>query len=210
MYRSLCPSRLDGGPRLASVRPSLDNELGLGTRAASMCAIGMSRELHRLIRGNCQDFFELSADILEDFLASLRGSSFPSCNVTVASTWDALSDRPRPHTNAEESLAYINNNSHHLSVVFLLEGLANGSKHHMKPHVVNRNAALVLELVRPFATVLVLDILPFWPYSFFEEMIVGLQSKLRGGSNIVLDISQKQNGIGERGHSYVDSPEFLH
>lgn len=80
----------------------------------------------------------------------------------------------------------------------------------MKPHVVDRHAALVLELVRPFATVLILDILPFWPYSFLEEMIVGLQSKLRGGGNVVLDISQKQNGLGERGHSYVDSPEFLH
>lgn len=80
----------------------------------------------------------------------------------------------------------------------------------MKPHVVDRNAALVLELVRPFATVFILDILPFWSYSFFEEMVVGLQSKLRGGGNIVLDTSQKQNGLGEKGHSYVDSPEFFH
>lgn len=79
----------------------------------------------------------------------------------------------------------------------------------MKPHVVDRNVALVLELVRPFATVLVLDILPFWSHPFFEEMIVGLQSKLRGGGNVVLDTSQERNGLGERGNSYVDSPEFL-
>jgi hypothetical protein len=44
----------------------------------------------------------------------------------------------------------------------------------MKPDVVNCDAALVLELVRPFSTVFILDILPFWSYSFFEEMIVGL------------------------------------
>lgn len=68
----------------------------------------------------------------------------------------------------------------------------------MKPHVVDRNVALVLELVGPFATVFVLDILPFWSHSFFEEMIVGLQGKLRGGGNVVLDTSQGRNGLGER------------
>jgi hypothetical protein len=48
----------------------------------------------------------------------------------------------------------------------------------MQPDIIDWDAALVLELVRPLATVLVLDILPLWPYAFLEKMIVRLESKL--------------------------------
>jgi hypothetical protein len=48
----------------------------------------------------------------------------------------------------------------------------------MQPDIIDWDAALVLELIRPLATMLILDILPLWPYAFFEKMIVGLESKL--------------------------------
>jgi hypothetical protein len=35
--------------------------------------------------------------------------------------------------------------------------------------------------------VLVLDILPFWSDAFLEEVIIGLESEFRDGSNVVLD-----------------------
>lgn len=57
----------------------------------------------------------------------------------------------------------------------------------MKPELIDRNVALLLELVRPLSTVLVLLILPFRSNAFLEEMIVGLEGQFGGGSNVVLD-----------------------
>ncbi len=59
----------------------------------------------------------------------------------------------------------------------------------MKPELVNRNAALILELVGPLSAVLILDILPFWPNAFLEEMVVGFEGEFGDGSNVILFIS---------------------
>jgi hypothetical protein len=56
----------------------------------------------------------------------------------------------------------------------------------MKPELVNRNAALILELVGPLSAVLILDILPFWPNAFLEEMVVGFEGEFGDRSNVVL------------------------
>lgn len=57
----------------------------------------------------------------------------------------------------------------------------------MKPDIVDWDAALVLELVRPFATVLILDVFPFWSHALLEKMVIGFERKLRGWSDVILD-----------------------
>ena len=56
----------------------------------------------------------------------------------------------------------------------------------MQPELVDRDVALLLELVGPLAAVLVLDVLPFWTYAFLEEMVVGFEGQFGGGSDVVL------------------------
>lgn len=56
----------------------------------------------------------------------------------------------------------------------------------MEPELVDRDAALVLELVRPLSAVLVLDVLPFWSDAFLKEMVVGFEGEFRYGSNVIL------------------------
>jgi hypothetical protein len=56
----------------------------------------------------------------------------------------------------------------------------------VEPELVDRDAALVLELVRPLSAVLVLDVLPFWSDAFLKEMVVGFEGEFRYGSNVIL------------------------
>jgi hypothetical protein len=48
----------------------------------------------------------------------------------------------------------------------------------MQPDLVNVDTALLLELVRPLATVLVLGILPLGAHALLEEVVIGLESEL--------------------------------
>jgi hypothetical protein len=79
----------------------------------------------------------------------------------------------------------------------------------MEPELVDRDVALLLELVGPFAAVLVLDILPFGANAFLEEVVVGLEGQFGGGSDIVLGrllACEVERGMKK---TYVDTPEFL-
>lgn len=57
----------------------------------------------------------------------------------------------------------------------------------MKPELVDWDRTLLLELIGPFSSVLVLDILPFWSNALLEEMVIGFESKFGCGRNVVLD-----------------------
>lgn len=82
----------------------------------------------------------------------------------------------------------------------------------MQPEFVDRNGALVLELVRPLSTVLVLGVLPLGPYALLEEVVVGLEAKFGGRRDVVL-IAIGVSMIVDRGEAsdwtYIDAPEFF-
>lgn len=56
----------------------------------------------------------------------------------------------------------------------------------MQPKCVDVDGLLVLELERPFSTMLVLCIFPLRPYALLEQVVVGLEREVRGWGDVVL------------------------
>ena len=137
-----------------------------------MRTIRMAREVNLLTGWQLENFLKLAANIHQDLSSLLWRSSLTTSNVALSTTWDALSNCAGPDANTVEALADIDNDTHEFSIIFLLEGLTDGRKHDVEPKLIDRDVALLLELVGPFSTVLVLLILPFGSNAFLEEVIV--------------------------------------
>ncbi len=152
-----------------------------------MCAIRVARKLHGFVRRQTQDLLKRAPDALEDSLALLRRSALAARNIIVTPIRDALAVGAGPDPDPGEALADVDHDTGDLAVVFLLEGLADGGEHHMEPELVDGDAALILEGIRPFAAMLILQILPFWPNAGLEEMVIGLLGQFRDRGNVVLD-----------------------
>lgn len=56
----------------------------------------------------------------------------------------------------------------------------------MQPQLIDVDVALLLELVRPLAAVLILGVLPLGPHAGLEEVIVGLEGEVRDRCDVVL------------------------
>jgi hypothetical protein len=56
----------------------------------------------------------------------------------------------------------------------------------VQPELVNVDRPLFLELEGPFAAMLVLRVLPLWPYAFLEKMVIRFEGKFRDGGDVVL------------------------
>lgn len=143
-----------------------------------MSGFRVAGELESLVGRELKDLLEATADGHQDLLALLRGPTLAARNVPVAAAGNVLADSASPDTDTEEGLADVDDNTHDLAVLLVLESLADRSKHSMQPDLVDVDIALLLELVRPLATVLVLGILPLGADALLEEMIIGLESEL--------------------------------
>lgn len=56
----------------------------------------------------------------------------------------------------------------------------------MQPEFVDGDGALLLELVRPFAAVLVLRVFPFGTHAALEEVVVGFEGEFGGRGDVIL------------------------
>jgi hypothetical protein len=148
--------------------------------------VGVAREFDLLRGRQLEDLLEFLANVQENVLTLLTASALATSNVTLSSAGNALSYGASPDTDTEEGLANIDNNTHDLAIILVLESLANGGHHDLKPETVDIDVALVLVLVRPLATVLVLGVLPLGADSSLEKVVVGLERELGNGGNIVL------------------------
>lgn len=137
-----------------------------------MSTIRMTGELNCLSSRKLQDSLESRANSHEDILAFLRGTALATSNITIATTRECFADSAGPDTNTEEALADVADDTHDFSIAFVFKCLADGREHDMEPEVIDLDVALLFELIRPFATVLVLLIFPFWSDMFLEEMVV--------------------------------------
>ena len=140
-----------------------------------MCAIRVSRELHNISFLQAEDFLESTTDVLQDLEGLFGGTALAT-----------LANRPRPQTNTVESLAHVDNHTHHLIIAVVLESLANSGQLSVQPKVVDRDGTLVFERVRPLATVLVLGVFPLWADALLEEVVVCLKAQLGGRCDVVL------------------------
>lgn len=164
----------------------LDRDLSLGPSTTSMRSLGVARELEHLGGRQLQDLLDTVADVDEDLLALLRASTLSTSHVAVATVGDGLADGAGPDSDTVEGLANVYYDAHYLTVLLLLQGVADGGQHDVQPQLVDVDAALVLELVRPLATVLVLGVLPFGSHTSLEEVVIGLESEIGHGCNVVL------------------------
>jgi hypothetical protein len=158
----------------------LNHELGLGTGAARVSSIGVARELNRLVLLELESLLESLANLLECLLALLL------CPALAAIAGDGTADGAGPQTNTVESSPDVDNDTHDLVVVLVLEVLANSSEHDVEPERVDVDGLLVLELERPLAAVLVLRVFPLRTNAPLEEVVIRLQRQVRCGCDVVL------------------------
>lgn len=174
-----------------------------------MGAIRVSGEFHNVGFLETENILEPIADGLQDLLA-LGGVTG---DLVSRST---LANSPCPQTDTVEALTDVHNNTHDLVVIIVLEGLTNRSQLSVQPQVIDRDGALVLERVRPLATVLVMGVFPLWPDALLEKVVVCLETQFGGRCDVVLirELGQRSfNGeairqINDR-RAYVDSPELF-
>jgi len=137
----------------------------------------MPRELDRFVVLELQSRLEPLANSMQSLSALLNGSSPGLVGFAHGSS---------PKTDTIESTSDVDDDTHHLVVIFVLQVLSDSCEHDMEPERIDVDRLLVLELERPFATVLVLRIFPLGANTLLEEMIVGLERKIGCGRDIVL------------------------
>lgn len=107
----------------------------------------MTRELDLLVGTKLQRGLKLPADTHQDLLALLGRTTFATSNITITAARNMSTGSASPDTDTIKGLAHVDNNAHDLTILFLLERLADGRKHGMHPELVDVDGALILELV---------------------------------------------------------------
>lgn len=151
-----------------------------------MCSLSVARELEHLVGRQLQDLLDAATNGHEDLLALLGSPALAAGHIAVAAVRYALADGTGPDTDTVEGLADVDDNAHDLAILLILQRVANGGEHDMQPQLIDVDVALLLELVRPLAAVLVLGVFPLRPHAGLEEMIVGLEGKIRDRCDVVL------------------------
>ena len=139
----------------------------------------MTRELDLLGGGQSENLLEFLADLLQPLLA-LLGVSTLNGGLALG----LLTSGAGPETDTPEGLADVDDHTHDLVVLLVLESLTNGGEHNVEPGLVVGLA--VLEGVGPTATVLVLRVLPLWADTALEEVVVGLLGEFGSRGDVVL------------------------
>lgn len=157
----------------------LNHELGLGSAGTGVGRVLVTRELDLLGAGKSKNLLEFLADLLQPLLALLRVGAL---NGGLA--LGLLASSAGPETDTPEGLADVDDHTHDLVVLLVLESLTDGGEHDVEPGLVVGLA--VLEGVGPTATVLVLGVLPLRADAALEQVVVGLLGELRGRGDVVL------------------------
>lgn len=176
-----------------------------------MRGLGVAGELDLLVGRQLQNLFDALTNASESFTALLGAAAFTSGHITLTTVGDALASGTGPDTDTIEGFADVDNYAHDLTVLLFFQSVADGSKHYVQPQVVDVDAALVFELVGPFATVFVLRVLPLRSHAGFEEVVIGLEGEVGDWCDVVLDntvsIDLDKGSLEER--TYVDAPKLL-
>lgn len=145
----------------------------------------MTHELDRLLVCDLEDLLEAVADLHEDSLRLLRGA----LGLTLLGGVGLGACAAGPEADTVKGLTDVDDDTHDLVIVVILELLTNGREQDVEPDVVVGLA--LLEGVGPAATVLVLRIFPLGADTLLEEVVVGLGSELGRGGDVVLKWGQR-------------------
>jgi hypothetical protein len=158
----------------------LDRVLGLSAGGTGVGRVGVAHELDGLLVGDLENLLEAVADLHENGLRLLRGA----LGLALLGGVGLGAGAAGPETDTVEGLADVDDDTHDLVVVVVLELLTNSSEQDVQPDVVVGLA--LLEGVGPAATVLVLGVFPLRADAVLEEVVVGLGGELGGGGDVVL------------------------
>lgn len=112
-----------------------------------MGSLGVAGELNHLVGWQVEHLLDLLANIVERLLALLGRATLSASHVAVTAAWNGLSDATGPDTNTVEGLADVDDDAHDLTIVLILESVADGGHHYVQPKLVDVDAALLSELV---------------------------------------------------------------
>ena len=150
----------------------LNNMLGLGPARSRLGALGMAGKFNRFPITKPQDPLEVPADLHQ------RRVLWRASPTTTGT--------PSPETDSIEALADVDNDTHDLLILIGLQGLADGSKHDVKPEIIDRNTTLILELICPFTAMLVPGVFPFRANTGLKEVVVRFQTEVRCFGYVIL------------------------
>lgn len=160
-----------------------------------MRTVGVARKLDLLAILELQGLLEVLANLHQDRLALFDTASLAASMIAFTTAGNGFTDSARPETDAVKALADVDDHAHDFAVVLVFERLTDGAEHDVQPGLVDVDGLLLFELVGPFAAVLVLGIFPFGPHAGLEEMVVGFESELGGGSDVVLQFVISEDRI---------------
>ena len=158
----------------------LDAELGLRTSAARVGSLGVARELDNVVLLQLEGLLEPLSDLQQNLLTLLLSPGLAGI------TGDGAADGACPQTDTVEASPHVDDDTHDLVVVLILEVLADGSEHDMEPERIDVDRLLLPELEGPFAAVLVLRVFPLGLDALLEEVVVGLEREVGCGGDVVL------------------------
>lgn len=168
-----------------------------------MGAICVSREFHNVGFLETEDILEPTADGLQDLLA-LGGVTGDLVS------WNTLANSSCPQTDTVEAFTDVHNNTHDLIVIIVFKGLTNRSQLSVQPQVVDRDGALVLERVRPLATVFVLGVFPLRADALLEKVVVCLETQFGGRCDVVLIRELGQRSFNGEATGQINGRRIIH
>lgn len=139
-------------------------ELCLGARRTSVGRVAVTHELNQLVVLDGEESLETATNLHQNGSA-LLGAPLRTAS-SLGTTLRRLAGRTGPQTDAVKGLADVDDNTHDLVVVVVLELFTNSAEKDAQPGLVVGLA--LLEGVGPSATVLVLNILPLGTYTTLE------------------------------------------
>lgn len=160
----------------------LDDELGLGARAARLLGVGVARELDLVVVLQLQRALEAPSNLRQRLLALLRSPGL----AVVRLGREGFARATGPEADTVEASSNVHDDTHHFVVVFVLKVLADGCEHDVQPEGVDVDCLLFLELESPLSSVLVLLVFPLGSDALLEQVVVGLECEVGCGCDVVL------------------------
>lgn len=111
-----------------------------------MSTIRVARELNLFVIGELKNLLETSPNRHENVLTLFSATALATSNIAVSTARNAFANGTSPDTDTIEGLSHVDNDTHDLAIVLLLQSLTDGTHHNLQPQAVNIDVSLLLVL----------------------------------------------------------------